>query len=84
MFIGRGSSSLPDELPRFAGVLQEQGRFPQRTANMRNIILFMDIVSAYTENSVYMKGIQPEVLQRECVEKIDWGVDWETLKVKWN
>jgi integrase len=34
--------------------------------------------------SVYMKGIQTEVLLKECVEKIDWGVDWETLKVKWN
>ena len=51
---------------------------------MRNIILLTEIVSAYTENSVYMKGIQPEVLLKECVEKIDWGVDWETLKVKWN
>ena len=26
----------------------------------------------------------PEVQLKECVEKIDWGVDWETLKVKWN
>ena len=34
--------------------------------------------------SVYMKGIQTEVLLKECVEKIDWGVDWETLKIKWN
>jgi len=25
------------------------GRFPQRTPNMRNIILLTDIVSAYTE-----------------------------------
>ena len=25
------------------------GRFPQRTPNMRNIIFFTDIVSAYTE-----------------------------------
>jgi len=29
--------------------LQELGRFPQRTPNMRNIILLTDLVSAYTE-----------------------------------
>ena len=33
--------------------------------------------------SVYMKGVKPEVLMKECVEKIDWGIDWENLKVDW-
>ena len=33
--------------------------------------------------SVYMKGVKPEVLMKECVEKIDWGIDWEKLKVDW-
>ena len=33
--------------------------------------------------SVYMKGVKPEVLMKECVDKIDWGIDWETLKVDW-
>ena len=31
--------------------------------------------------NVYMKGISVEVLLKECVEKIDWGVAWETLKI---
>ena len=30
-----------------------------------------------------MKGIRPEVLLKECVEKIDYGIDWENLKVDW-
>jgi integrase len=33
--------------------------------------------------SVYMKGIKPEVLMKECVEKIDYGIDWESLKLDW-
>ena len=34
--------------------------------------------------SVYLKGIKPEVLLKECVEKIDWGIDFNKLKVKWD
>jgi hypothetical protein len=30
-----------------------------------------------------MKGIKPEVLLRECVSKIDYGIDWNELKIKW-
>ena len=33
--------------------------------------------------SVYMKGIKPEVLLKECVDKIQFEIDWEKLKVKW-
>jgi integrase len=33
--------------------------------------------------SVYMKGVRPEVLMKECVEKIDYGIDWKNLKVDW-
>ena len=33
--------------------------------------------------SVYMKGINSKVLLKECVEKIDWGIDWEKLKIDW-
>ena len=29
-----------------------------------------------------MKGIKPEVLLKECVEKFDWGIDWDKLEVK--
>ena len=32
---------------------------------------------------VYMKGVKPEVLMKECVEKINWDIDFEKLKVKW-
>ena len=49
---------------------------------------YIDFLQGHSQKgmggSVYMKGIQTEVLLKECVEKIDWGVDWETLKVKWN
>ena len=30
-----------------------------------------------------MKGVKPEVLSKECVEKIDWGIDWTKLKIDW-
>jgi hypothetical protein len=30
-----------------------------------------------------MKGVKPEVLLKECVEKIDWGIDWKKLKIDW-
>ena len=33
--------------------------------------------------NVYMKGITVDVLLKECVEKIDWGIDWEKLKIDW-
>ena len=33
--------------------------------------------------SVYMKGVKPEVLMKECVERINWDIDFEKLKVKW-
>ena len=49
---------------------------------------YIDFLQGHSQKgmggSVYMKGIQTEVLLKECVEKIDWGVDWETLKIKWN
>ena len=32
--------------------------------------------------NVYMKGVKPDVLSKECVEKINWSIDWEKLKVK--
>jgi|TARA_B110000914_G_C15350476_1_gene393641 hypothetical protein len=33
--------------------------------------------------NVYMKGIRVDVLLEECVEKIQWDVDWNKLKVTW-
>ena len=31
--------------------------------------------------SVYMKGVKPEVLLKECVEKINWDIDFDKLKL---
>ena len=36
-----------------------------------------------TGANTYMKGIKPEVLLKECVQKFDWGIDWKKLKVDW-
>ena len=33
--------------------------------------------------SVYMKVINPEVLLKECVEKINWDIDSLSLKLNW-
>ena len=48
---------------------------------------YIDFLQGHTQKgvggSVYMKGIKPEVLLKECVEKIDYGIDWENLKVDW-
>jgi hypothetical protein len=30
-----------------------------------------------------MEGVKLEVLMKECVEKINWDIDFEKLKVKW-
>ena len=35
-----------------------------------------------TGGNIYMKGIKPDVLLKECVSKIDWGIGWQKLKVK--
>jgi integrase len=49
---------------------------------------YIDFLQGHSQKgmggNVYMKGISVEVLLKECVEKIDWGIDWETLKVNWN
>ena len=48
---------------------------------------FIDYLQGHSSKdtgaNTYMKGIKPEVLLKECVEKFDWGIDWEKLKVKW-
>ena len=33
--------------------------------------------------NVYMKGVKPEVLLKQCVEKIQFDIDWEGLKINW-
>ena len=61
---------------------------PHKKTNKNVNPRYIDFLQGHSQKgmggSVYMKGIQTEVLLKECVEKIDWGVDWETLKVKWN
>jgi integrase len=48
---------------------------------------YIDFLQGHSQKgmggNVYLKGVKPDVLLKECVEKIDWGIDWEKLKVKW-
>ena len=48
---------------------------------------FIDFLQGHSQKgiggSVYMKGIKPEVLLKDCVEKLVWDVDWNKLKVSW-
>jgi len=48
---------------------------------------FIDFLQGHSQKgvggNVYMKGIKPEVLLKECVEKFDWGIDWKNLKIDW-
>ena len=48
---------------------------------------YIDFLQGHSQKgiggSVYMKGIKPEVLLKDCVEKLVWDVDWKKLKVKW-
>ena len=48
---------------------------------------FIDFLQGHSQKgvggNVYMKGITVDVLLKECVEKIDWGIDWKNLKIDW-
>jgi len=48
---------------------------------------YIDFLQGHSQKgiggSVYMKGIKPEVLFKDCVEMLKWDVDWNKLKVKW-
>ena len=48
---------------------------------------FIDFLQGHSQKgmggNVYMKRITIDVLLNECVEKINWDVEWEKLKVKW-
>jgi integrase len=48
---------------------------------------YIDFLQGHSQKgiggSVYMKGIKPEVLLKDCVEMLKWDVDWNKLKVKW-
>ena len=54
-----------------------------QNVNPRFIDFLQGHSSIDTGGNIYMKGIKPEVLKNECVEKIDYGIDWENLKVDW-
>ena len=53
-----------------------------QNVNPRFIDFLQGHSSKDTGGNIYMKGIKPDVLLKECVSKIDWGIDWEKLKVK--
>ena len=48
---------------------------------------YIDFLQGHSQKgiggSVYMKGIKPEVLLKECVEKINWDIDFLSLKLNW-
>ncbi|MDC0077793.1 site-specific integrase [Deltaproteobacteria bacterium] len=48
---------------------------------------FIDFLQGHSQKgmggNVYMKGINSEVLLKECVDKIQFDIDWEELKIKW-
>ena len=48
---------------------------------------YIDFLQGHSQKgvggNVYMKGIRIDVLLKDCVEKIEWDVDWNKLKVKW-
>jgi len=54
-----------------------------QNVNPRFIDYLQGHSSKDTGANIYMKGIKADVLLKECVSKIDWGIDWEKLKVKW-
>ena len=47
---------------------------------------YIDFLQGHSQKgiggSVYMKGIKPEVLLKDCVDKLSWDVNWQKLKVK--
>ena len=47
------------------------------------LITYKGHSSKDTGANIYMKGIKADVLLKECVEKIEWGIDWDNLKVDW-
>ena len=53
-----------------------------QNVNPRFIDYLQGHSSKDTGANIYMKGIKPDVLLKECVSKIIWGIDWEKLKVK--
>ena len=54
-----------------------------QNVNPRFIDYLQGHSSKDTGANIYMKGIKPDVLLKECVSKIDYGIDWKHLKVKW-
>ncbi len=48
---------------------------------------YIDFLQGHSQKgmggNVYLKGVKPDVLLKECVEKIDWGIDWKKLKIDW-
>ena len=53
-----------------------------QNVNPRFIDYLQGHSSKDTGANIYMKGIKADVLLKECVSKMNWGIDWKKLKVK--
>ena len=60
-----------------------EGHLKNKNVNPR----YIDHIQGHSQKgiggSVYMTGVKPDVLSKEYVEKINWGIDQKKLKVKW-
>ena len=56
----------------------------EKNVNPRYIDFLQGHAQAGVGGDVYMKGIPPEQLLKNCVQKIDWGIDFSLLRTKWN
>ena len=60
-----------------------EGHLTNKNVNPRYIDHMQGHLQKGVGGSVYMTGVKPDVLSKECVEKINWGIDQKKLKVKW-
>ena len=56
----------------------------EKNVNPRYIDFLQGHAQEGVGGDVYMKGIPPEQLHKNCVQKIDWGIDFKKLKVRWD
>ena len=55
----------------------------EKNVNPRYIDFLQGHAQEGVGGDVYMKGIPPEQLLKNCVQKIDWGIDFKKLKIQW-
>ena len=54
-----------------------------QNVNQRYIDFLQGHSQKGTGGNTYMKGIKPEVLLKQCVDKIQFDINWKNLIVKW-